>query len=178
MRNIAIYSVAAVLLLATAGTAAAQTSFLQGLNVTPSTAMPNETVTITCFSEPAHPLGTNGLIIVTDPFGNVVLNTGTLPFALGDFNGNGVQDNSLTVTFTVPAGAPPGQYIIFCDFWSGPSPGLDRGEATPTVGAYWQYLFVSFQVVPESIIGAVAPVAAGLAAFAGYRHYSSRGSSR
>ncbi|GBC74245.1 MULTISPECIES: hypothetical protein [Candidatus Nitrosocaldus] len=33
-------------------------------------------------------------------------------------------------------------------------------------------LNITFQVIPESMVGAVAPVAAGLAAFIGYRYYS------
>lgn len=39
-------------------------------------------------------------------------------------------------------------------------------------------LDVTFQVIPESIIGAIAPVTAGLAAFIGYRYYSRSGRSR
>ncbi|GIU71129.1 MAG: hypothetical protein KatS3mg003_0608 [Candidatus Nitrosocaldaceae archaeon] len=162
-----------IMSITTANVTHAQTEFTQELIVTPSTVMPGDSITITCLSEPSHPLGVNGIIEVTDPDGNV-FSTAPLPFVIGDVNGNLIQDDSLTVIF--PTDFPgantniAGEYLVFCDFWSGPTVDPDPGEATPLTGAFWQYFWVTFSVLPESAIGAIAIVGAGIAVFAAYTH--------
>lgn len=187
MRKIAVYTLGTVLLTMVVSVAFlvpvnAQTTYTQGIVLNPAsgTLLPNESITITCFNEPAHPLGVNGHIQIGDPAGDV-WDTGVQPFTVGDFDGDSNPDDSLTVIFPddFPGASTGliGEYMIFCDFWSGPTGDTDPGEATPIVGAFWQYIWVSFNVVPESIIGAVAPVGVGLAAFMGYRYYNRRSKS-
>ncbi len=181
MNKTALYTLVAVLLMGVLAVnstlpVGAQTAYTQGI-MSPATVLPNGSVSITCYSEPSHPLGVKGFIRVTDPNGAVWF-TPIQQFTVGDVNGNGIPDDSLTVTF--PGDFPGastatiGVYTIFCDLWSGPTQGTDPGEATPITAAFWNYFWISFNVVPESIIGAVAPVGAAVAAFMGYRYYSRR----
>ncbi|MEM0446222.1 MAG: hypothetical protein QW574_02080 [Candidatus Nitrosocaldus sp.] len=135
----------------------AQTVFTQGL-VVPESINLNDSVDIICFNEPAHPLGVNGRITVFAPDDNYT--TGVMAFVVGDYNNNGVEENYLKVRypddFVGASTSTLGEYGVFCDFWSGESELRDEGEGNPITGAFWQNFWVSFQVVPESMIGALA----------------------
>lgn len=100
MRKIAVYTLGTVLLTMVVSVAFlvpvnAQTTYTQGIVLNPAsgTLLPNGSITITCFNEPAHPLGVNGSIRITDPTG-VDWDTGVQSFTVGDFDSDGILSNS------------------------------------------------------------------------------------
>ncbi|RMF30336.1 MAG: hypothetical protein D6752_04285 [Candidatus Nitrosothermus koennekii] len=142
------------------------TTYTQDLIIEPETIQPNESVTITCLSEPAHPAGIAGRIEVEViiPTGSTTFFTPTGPFSEGDADGDGINDNSLVVTYpsssffgTGITNIPGAKYEVFCNIWSGNTPG-DDGETEPISNILEEEFFVSNFVLPESPIGIIALV--------------------
>ncbi|MEM1942127.1 MAG: hypothetical protein QW248_04620 [Candidatus Nitrosocaldus sp.] len=129
--------------------------FRQGL-IMPESIPPASSIDIVCFSEPTYTTTVNGIIIVKTPDGRTYFKSGE--FISGDVDGNGVADNHIVVRFPDDfAGYPPadtnimGSYTTFCDFTNGTyHPG---GGVVLDAGEFWQTFWVSFHVVPESILG-------------------------
>ncbi|MEM1971238.1 MAG: hypothetical protein QXM92_02095 [Candidatus Anstonellales archaeon] len=144
--------------------------FEQDIVVKPSNPHTDERVTITCFNEPAHPAGVNGILEVEDPTGNSYAIGST--FKVGDFNNNGIPDNYLTVTFPddFDARVIHGKYMVFCQFWSGECECVEPGEMDVMNKAFWQFFYVSFNVLPESSMGVIGLI--GSSALAGWLFYS------
>lgn len=134
------------------------TPFEQDIIVKPSgTVHVDDKVTITCFNEPAHPAGVNGVLEVEDPQGKHYAMGST--FRVGDFNNNGIPDNYLTVVFPddfTNARLEHGRYIVFCQFWSGECECVEPGEMDVMNKAFYQFFYVSFNVLPESSIGVIS----------------------
>jgi hypothetical protein len=144
--------------------------FEQDIIVKPSNIHASERVTITCFNEPAHPAGVNGVLEIEDPAGNSYAIGST--FSVGDFNNNGIPDNSLTVVFPddFNAGIMHGKYMVFCQFWSGECECVEPGEMDEINKAFWQFFYVSFNVLPESSIGVIGLI--GSSAIASWLFYN------
>lgn len=129
-------------------------------------------VNITCLSEPMHPLGVNGVLEVTAPDGSVFSIGET--FRVGDFNENGIQDNYLTVRF--PDDFPSarlnhGEYIVFCELWSGECECVEPGELNDNLNkAFWTFFYVNFHVLPESSIGIIAIGVSSIGVFSLYKY--------
>ncbi len=144
--------------------------FEQDIIVKPSNLHANERATITCFNEPAHPAGVNGVLEIEDPQGNSYAIGST--FNVGDFNSNGIPDNFLTVTFPddFNARVMHGKYMVFCQFWSGECECVEPGEMDVMNKAFWQFFYVSFNVLPESSMGVIGII--GSSAIVGWLFYN------
>lgn len=139
--------------------------------IEPEVAHTDGSVSITCFNEPAHPIGVNGIVEVTAPDGSIFTKGET--FRVGDFNGNGIQDNYLTVRFPddfPSARLSHGEYTVFCNLWSGECECVEPGELDNLNKAFWSFFYVNFNVLPESSIGIVAIGASSISALAIYKY--------
>lgn len=140
--------------------------------VEPKVAHTDGSVSITCFNEPAHPLGVNGILEVTTPDGSTFSKGET--FKVGDFNNNGIQDNYLTVRF--PDDFPSarlnhGEYMVFCELWSGECECVEPGELNDNLNkAFWTFFYVNFNVLPESSIGIIAIGVSSISIFSLYKY--------
>ncbi|MDW8000357.1 MAG: hypothetical protein RMI32_05025 [Candidatus Nitrosocaldus sp.] len=125
----------------------------QGL-IMPETINVHGSAEVACFSEPAGTGTVDGVVVVITPDGRAYFTHA--PFSRGDVDGNGVDDDHLLMRF--PDDFPmadtgsAGEYTVFCDLTNGA-----RGEdgVTLRAGEFWQFFWVSFNVIPESIIGMV-----------------------
>ncbi len=140
--------------------------------VEPEVVHTDNSTSITCFNEPAHPLGVNGILEVTAPDGSIFSKGET--FRVGDFNGNGIQDNYLTVRFPddfSSARLSHGEYIVFCQLWSGECECVEPGEINDNLNkAFWAFFYVNFNVLPESSIGMIAIVVSSIGVFSLYKY--------
>lgn len=139
--------------------------------IEPEVVHTDSSVSITCFNEPAHPLGVNGIIEVTTPDGSIFKKGAT--FSAGDFNGNGIQDNYLTVRFPddfPSARLSHGEYMVFCDLWSGECECVEPGELDNLNKAFWSFFYVNFNVLPESSIGIITIGISSISMLAVYKY--------
>ena len=140
--------------------------------VKPEVVHTDNSASITCFNEPAHPLGVNGILEVIAPDGSVFSKGET--FRVGDFNGNGIQDNYLTVKFPddfPSARLSHGEYIVFCQLWSGECECVEPGELNDNLNkAFWTFFYVNFNVLPESFAGIIIIVVSSISIFSLYKY--------
>lgn len=94
-------------------------------------------------------------------------------FEVGDFNGNGIEDNYLTVRFPddfTDARLIHGEYMVFCDLWSGECECVEDGELDDVNKAFWSFFYVNFNVLPESSIGIIAIGISSISMLAVYKY--------